>query len=38
MGEEVKQKTPNHHMLWTAPDSWGVISRTIGKIILWKMP
>ena len=24
MGEEVKKKiNPNHHMLFTAPDSWG---------------
>ena len=25
-------------MLRTAPDSWGIISSTIGKITMWKMP
>ena len=39
MGEEVKKKiNPNHQMLWTAPDSWGIIFRTIGKITCEKCP
>ena len=38
MGEQVKKKiNPNHQMLWTAPDSWGIISSTIGKITCEKL-
>ena len=38
MGEQVKKKTTNHQMLWTAPDTWGIISSTIGKITCEKCP
>ena len=33
-----KKNNPNHQMLWTAPDSWGIISSTIGKITCEKCP
>ena len=39
MGEQVKKKNnPNHQMLWTAPDGWGIICSTIGKITCEKCP
>ena len=38
MGEHVKKKKPNHQMLWTAPDGWGIICSTIGKITCEKSP
>ena len=39
MGEEVKKKiNPNHQMLFTAPDGWGIICSTIGKITCEKCP
>ena len=35
--EQVK-KNPNHQILWTAADSWGIICSTIGKITREKCP
>ena len=37
MGEQVK-KNPNHQMLFRAPDEWGIICNTIGKITCEKCP
>ena len=36
--ENRSRKKPNHQMLWTAPDSWGIIRSTIGKITCEKCP